>query len=82
MRGASTIINQLRAWKEGDQAKVGIGQLEAGVFGIVDESDADNNITPDGTIGLIFSDYKKINNYQLDRVEVTLTFRRSRGIDI
>jgi len=82
MRGASTIINQLRAWKEGEQAIVGSGNLEAGVFGIVDESDADNNITPDGTIGLIFSDYKKINNYQLDRVEVTLTFRRSRGIDI
>ena len=82
MRGASTIINQLRTWKEGEQAIVGSGNLEAGVFGIVDESDADNNITPDGTIGLIFSDYKKINNYQLDRVEVTLTFRRSRGIDI
>jgi len=82
MRGASTFLNKLRDWKEGEQAVAGSDQLEAGVFGIVDESDADNNITPDGTIGLIFSDYKKINNYQLDRVEVTLTFRRSRGIDI
>lgn len=82
MRGASTLLSKLRNWKEEQQAIVGSGELEAGVFGIVDESDADNNLTPDGEIGLIFADYKKTNNYQLDRVEITLTFRRSRGIDI
>ncbi len=81
MRGAATLLTQLRGWKDGEQAKI-TGSLEAGVFGIDDDSDPDNDITPNGDIGLIFEDYKKINNYNLDRVEITLTFRRSRGIDI
>ncbi len=82
--GENTIVELLRTWKEESQAI--LDELEAGRFGIIDESDIDNNLIPIGTgtdaIGLIFQDYKKINDYNRNRVEVTLTFRRSRGLDI
>ena len=82
--GENEIVELLRTWKEESQAI--LGELEAGRFGIIDNSDIDNNLTPIGTgtdaIGLIFQDYKKINDYNRNRVEVTLTFRRSRGLDI
>lgn len=84
MRGDGNVQNPflelLRQWKEGPQ--VILDNFEAGVFGIDDESDEDNNITPTNDLGLIFENYQKINDYNRDRVEITLTFRRSRGIDI
>ena len=82
--GANSIITLLRTWK--NEAQVINGQLEAGRFGIIDASDSDNNLTPVGTgnnaIGLIFENFSKINDYNRNRVEITLTFRRSRGISI
>ena len=82
--GNNAIIAKLRTWKEDAQAI--LGQLEAGRFGIIDASDTDNDLTPIGTgataIGLIFQDFTKINDYNRNRVEITLTFRRSRGLDI
>ncbi len=82
--GDNSIISKLRTWKS--EAQVILGQLEAGRFGIIDASDDDNNLTPVGTgstaIGLIFQDFNKINDYSRNRVDITLTFRRSRGISI
>lgn len=82
--GNNAIITLLRTWKE--DAQVILGELEAGRFGIIDASDTDNDLTPIGTgstaIGLIFENFSKINDYNRNRVDVTLTFRRSRGITI
>ena len=82
--GINAIITKLREWKE--EAQAILGELEAGRFGIIDNSDTDNSLTPIGTgstaIGLIFQDYSKINDYNRNRVKVTLTFRRSTGLDI
>jgi len=82
--GNNAIVALLRTWKE--EAQVILGELEAGRFGIIDASDTDNDLTPIGTgstaIGLIFENFSKINDYNRNRVEVTLTFRRSRGITI
>lgn len=82
--GNNAIIATLRTWKE--EAQVILGELEAGRFGIIDASDTDNNLTPVGTgvsaVGLIFENFSKINDYNRNRVEITLTFRRSRGISI
>jgi len=82
--GNNAIVALLRTWKE--EAQVILGELEAGRFGIQDASDTDNDLIPIGTgstaIGLIFENFSKINDYNRNRVEVTLTFRRSRGITI
>lgn len=82
--GNNAIVAQLRTWKNDVQAIVSV--WEAGRFGIQDLSDTDNDLAPVGTgnnaIGLIFQDYKKVNDYNRNRVEITLIFRRSRGIDI
>lgn len=82
--GNNAIVAKLRTWKDETQAI--LNELEAGRFGIIDASDTDNNLTPIGTgataIGLIFQDFTKINDYNRNRVEITLTFRRSRGLDI
>lgn len=82
--GNNAIISKLRTWKEGPQAIVNV--WEAGTFGIDDQSDNDNDVTPIGTgtnaIGLIFANFKKTNDYNRNRVNIELTFRRSRGIDI
>ena len=82
--GNNGFIAILRTWKE--EAQVLLGELEAGRFGIIDASDTDNDLIPIGTgntaIGLIFENFAKINDYNRNRVEVTLTFRRSRGITI
>ena len=81
---ANSIITILRKWKK--EAQVINGQLEDGRFGIIDASDSDNNLTPVGTgnyaIGLIFENFSKINDDNRNRVEITLTFRRSRRISI
>lgn len=82
--GVNAFITTLRTWKEEAQAIV--GELEAGRFGIIDESDVDNSLTPVGTgsgaIGLIFEGFTKTNDYNRNRVDITLIFRRSRGISI
>lgn len=82
--GVNAIITKLREWKE--EAQAILSELEAGRFGIIDSSDVDNSLTPIGTgstaIGLIFQDYSKINDYNRNRIEITLTFRRSTGLDI
>ena len=82
--GVNAFITTLRDWKTDPQAILGV--WEAGRFGIVDESDVDNNLTPIGTgdnaVGLIFQDFHKINDYNKNRIDITLVFRRSRGLDI
>ncbi len=82
--GNNTFVQTLRTWKEEAQAILGV--WEAGRFGFVDDSDSDNDLQPIGTgdtaIGLIFENFDKISDYNRNRVEVTLTFRRSRGLDI
>ena len=82
--GANAIITVLRTWK--NEAQVSNGQLEGGRFGIMEASDSDNNLNQVGTgnnaIGLIFENFTKINDYNRNSVEITLTFRRNRGISI
>lgn len=82
--GNNAFLQQLKRWKEDAQSIVDV--FEAGVFGIVDSSDTTNSLTPIGTgenaIGLIFQDYTKTNDYNKNRVDFILIFRRSRGIDI
>jgi len=82
--GDNEFLQQLKRWKEDAQSIVDV--FEAGVFGIVDSSDITNSLTPIGTgedaIGLIFQDYTKTNDYNKNRVDFVLIFRRSRGIDI
>lgn len=82
--GINAFITTLRTWKA--EAQAILNAWEAGRFGIQDLSDLDNNLAPIGTgadaIGLIFQDFTKINDYNRNRVEITLVFRRSRGLDI
>lgn len=82
--GNNAIIAQLRGWKSEPQAILNI--WEAGRFGFIDSSDIDNNLTPVGTganaVGLIFEKFGKINDYNRNRVDITLAFRRSRGLAI
>lgn len=82
--GVNSFISTLRTWK--NEAQAILNAWEAGRFGILDSSDTDNNLAPIGTgpnaIGLIFQDFSKINDYNRNRVEITLVFRRSRGLDI
>jgi len=82
--GGNTIITKLRQWKS--QAQAILNTWEAGRIGFVDSSDTDNSITPIGTgtnaVGLIFQDYQKTNDYIKNRVDIVLTFRRSRGLDV
>jgi len=82
--GDNAFLAKLKLWKEGSQSIVDV--FEAGQFGIIDSSDITNSLSPIGTgddaIGLIFQDYTKTNDYNKNRVDFTLIFRRSRGIDI
>jgi hypothetical protein len=82
--GNNAFTATLRTWKEEAQAILGV--WEAGRFGFIDESDSDNTFLPIGTgdtaVGLIFENFDKVNDYNRNRIEITLTFRRSRGLDI
>lgn len=82
--GNNAFLTKLQAWKDGTQAILGV--WEAGRFGIADENDSTNNLTPIGTtedaIGLIFQNFEKTNDYNRNRSDFVLTFRRSRGLDI
>lgn len=82
--GVNAFLSLLDTWKTEVQAIKGI--WEGGRFGIQDFSDVTNDLLPIGTgsdtIGLIFSGYEKTNDYNRNRVEITLTFTRSRGLDV
>ena len=82
--GNNAFLQKLAAWKDGTQAILGV--WEAGRFGIIDENDSTNNLTPIGTgtnaIGLIFVSFDKTNDYVTNKSNFILTFRRSRGLDI
>ena len=82
--GANIFLTRLESWK--DDVQVIKDVWEGGRFGIVDNNCNTNSITPIGTgsstIGLIFLNYKKKINYQKNQAEITLTFRRSRGLDV
>jgi hypothetical protein len=82
--GNNAFLIKLLAWKEDPQAILGV--WEAGRFGIVDENDSTNNVIPIGTgsdaIGLIFQSFEKTNDYNRNRSDIVLVFRRSRGLDI
>ena len=82
--GNNTFTQTLRVWKDEIQAIVNV--WEAGRFGFIDSSDTDNDLDPVGTgedaIGLIFENFEKVNDYNRNRINFKLTFRRSRGIDI
>lgn len=82
--GINAFLVLLQQWK--DEQQVIKNVWNAGRFGIQDFSDTTNNLFPIGTgstsIGLIFTDYKKTNNYTPNQVEFVLTFTRSRGLDV
>lgn len=82
--GINAFLTFLQSWK--DDVQVIKDVWEGGRFGIVDDNCQTNNLTPIGTgintVGLIFINYKKKINYQKNQAEITLTFRRSRGLDV
>jgi len=82
--GANVFLTRLESWK--DDVQVIKDVWEGGRFGIVDANCQTNNLTPIGTgtstIGLILINYKKVINYQKNQGDITLTFRRSRGLDV
>ena len=82
--GANLFLTRLESWK--DDVQVIKDVWEGGRFGIIDDNVNTNSITPigtgTGTIGLIFINYEKIINYKKNQAEITLTFRRSRGLDV
>lgn len=82
--GSNIFLTRLKSWKSDQQVLKGL--YEAGRFGVLDDNDITNNLTPIGTgatsIGLIFQNYKKEFNANKNRTNITLTFRLSRGPDI
>ena len=82
--GINAFLTRLQSWK--DDVQVIKDVWEGGRFGIVDDNCQTNGLTPIGTgvntVGLIFISYKKKINYQKNQADITLTFRRSRGLDV
>ena len=82
--GNNAFLLLLEQWK--NEAQVIGGVWEAGRFGIQDFSNSTNTLLPIGTggsaVGLIFSGYEPISNYNKNRVDFTLEFRKSRGLDV
>ena len=82
--GVNSFVSLLRTWKDG--AQVIVNDWEAGRFGIEDENDQDNTLAPIGSgataVGLIFQEYSKTTDYNRNRVDFVLIFRRSRGLDV
>jgi len=82
--GINAFLTLLESWKSDVQVIKAV--WEGGRFGIIDDNNQSNNLTPIGTgvntVGLIFINYKKKINYQKNQAEFTLTFRRSRGLDV
>lgn len=82
--GVNDFLFLLDEWKDDIQATP--NTHEGGRFGIQDFSNFTNRLFPIGTgpftQGLIFSNYNPISNYNLNRVDFTLEFRKSRGLDV
>ena len=82
--GINAFDTLLKKWK--DEAQVIAGVWEGGRFGIQDFSNASNSLFPIGigpsTVGLIFVDYDSDSDYNRNQITFTLTFRRSRGLDV
>lgn len=82
--GVNAFLTQLLSWKEDPSILKDV--WEAGRFGVLDENDTSNNLTPIGTgvnaIGLIFNKYTKTYDPIRNRTDIIITFRRSRGADI
>jgi hypothetical protein len=82
--GNNTFLLLMEKWK--NEAQVIKDVWEGGVFGIEDFSNSTNTLLPIGTgsttVGLIFSNYTPISNYNKNRVDFTLEFRKSRGLDV
>jgi len=82
--GNNAFITKLHLWK--DEPPVN-ANWPGGRFGIIDLNDINNNLAPvrtptDDVVGLVFSDFKKTNRYFRNDVLFTLTFIRSRGLDV
>jgi len=82
--GENAIVQRLTEWK--DEPPVSTN-WPGGRFGIIDLNDITNSLAPVRTpvadvVGLVFTNFKKTNNYNFDRVEFVLTFIRSRGLDV
>ncbi len=82
--GVNDFLFLLEEWK--NEAQVIKDVWEGGRFGIQDFSNFTNRLFPIGTgsftQGLIFSNYTSISNYNKNRVDFTLEFRKSRGLDV
>jgi len=82
--GNNAFLLLLEKWK--NEAQVISNTWEGGRFGIQDFSNSTNTLLPIGTgtnaVGLIFSDYIPISNYNKNEVRLTLEFRKSRGLDV
>ena len=82
--GDNAFIALLEEWKDGEQATNDL--WEAGRFGIQDFSNSSNTLIPVRTgsnkVGLIFADYQTDSNYNKNEMRFTLTFRKSRGLDV
>ena len=82
--GNNAFLLLLEQWK--NEAQVIKDIWEGGRFGIQDLSNSTNTLLPIGTgsttVGLIFSNYIPISNYNKNEVRFTLEFRKSRGLDV
>ena len=82
--GNNAFIELLETWKDDEQ--VIVDAWEGGRFGIQDFSNSSNTLLPEGTgpdtVGLIFADYQSDSDYNKNEVRFTITFRKSRGIDV
>lgn len=82
----NSLLEKLKTWKTDPQ--VTNGTFEAGRFSLKDEEDPTNDLVTNDEEdvltgeGLIFQEYQKTNDYNRNRVDFVLIFRRSRGIDI
>lgn len=82
--GNNSFNTLLQLWKDGAQVINGVH--EGGRFGIQDFSNTENTLLPIGTgpdaVGLILVDYASTSDYNKNQIDFTLTFRRSRGLDV
>ncbi len=82
--GNNAFLVLLEKWK--NESQVIANAWEGGRFGIQDFSNINNTLLPIGTgpttVGLIFSNYTPISDYNKNEVRFTLEFRKSRGLDV
>jgi len=82
--GDNSFISKLTEWK--DEPPVNTN-WPGGRFGIIDLNDIYNTLLPvrtpvEDVVGLIFSDFKKTDDYQRNQAKIILKFTRSRGLDV